>query len=222
MKMFSNAVKILSAIVLLIASTSSYALPTLGFGGNLQYDTTGFFPADLNITGNVNASSGLSITPELATSSFSLFADFLFETFVAGATTTGTFGTTPILPDLLVTDNGGAGGALRTLLTGNVETLELVGPNGFNLGSMSGSVLLGTGGILNEEFGGAGTLVAFSFNLTTVFGEGMFNNSFAGIVNGAIIGVEPPSVIVPEPMPLLLLSIGLIGITLTRRIYKRG
>lgn len=214
MKMISNATKSLFAIALLVASTSSYAIPTLGFGGNLAYDTSGFFPADLNITGNVNGSADLSIVPDLATSSFSLFADFLFETFVAGQTTTGTFGTTPILPDLLVTDNGGAGGSLRTLMTGNVQTLELVGPNGFNLGTMSGSVLL-NGGILAAEFGGAGALVAFSFNMSTVFGENMFANNFAGIVNGAITGV-------PEPMPLALLSIGLIGITLTRRFYKRG
>lgn len=218
MKPFSSAIKSLCAIGLLLASMNSYAIPTLGFGANLQYDTSGFFPEDLNITGNVNGSTDLSIAPDLATSSFSLFADFLSETFVAGETTTGTFGTTPILPDMLVTDNGGTGGTLRTLMTGNVQTLELVGPNGFNLGSMSGSVLL-NGGMLAAEFGGAGTLVAFTLNMSTVFGENMFANSFTGIVNGSITGKEIP---VPEPMPLALLSIGLIGISLTRRKHKRG
>jgi len=214
MRTHSHAIKALFAIGLLIASTSSHAIPTLGFGGNLQYDTTGSFPADLNITGNLNGSTDLSLTPDLATSSFSLFADFLFETYVPGDTTTGTFGTTPILPDLLVTDNGGSGGSLRTLLTGNVDSLDLVGPNGANLATLSGSLLL-NGGLLAAEFGEAGTLVSFTFNMSTVFGENMFANNFTGIANGAITGV-------PEPMPLALLSIGLIVITLTRRIHKRG
>jgi|GEM_PF-3090137 len=216
MKPFSCTARILLAIFVLAASGNVFAVPTIGFGANLQYDTSGLFPADLNVTGNLNGSTDLSITPDLATSSFSLFAEYLGVATDAD-TTTGIFGTTPILPDMLVTDNGGTGGALRTLLTGNVETLEMVGPNGFNLGTMTGTVKLGAGGILNDEFGGAGTLVAFSFNLSTVFGADMFDNNFAGIVNGSLTGVP-----VPEPVPLALLSIGLIGITISRRMFGRG
>jgi hypothetical protein len=112
-------------------------------------------------------------------------------------------------------DDGGANSATRILLTGEVTTVQLFGPNGFNLGTLDGQLAI-TGGLLAGDFGGAGAVTAFSFNLGTVFGANMFDSSFFGKANGFIEATP-----VPEPMPLALLSIGLIGITLSRRVYGR-
>ena len=213
MKIFSNAMKSLCAIGLLFASSVSFAIPTLNFGGNIIYDTTGFFPSDLAITGTLSNSQDLSISPDFGTSSVSLFADLLSVSSDA-FTTTGTFGTSAVT-DLLIMDDGGALGATRILLTGEVNTVQLVGPNGFNLGSLVGQLAI-SGGLLAGDFGGAGALTAFNFNLDTVFSTDMFDANFAGKTNGFIEATS-----VPEPMPLALLSIGLIGITLSRKAYRR-
>ena len=213
MKRILQVLKAVIAIGLLAVSNYALAVPTLNFGGDIFYDTTGFFPADLNITGNINGFEDLSLTPDLATSSVSLFADFISvapDTF----TTTGSFGTTALLNDLLIEDTGGAGGSTRTLLTGAVGAIELTGPNGFNIGNLTGTLLL-NGGLLADEFGGVGALIAFNFNLDTVFGSDMFNDNFTGKTNGFIEGS------VPGPMPLALFCIGLLGMSLARKIIVR-
>jgi hypothetical protein len=215
MNTFSRIIKTILTVGLLAASSASFAIPTLNFGATLNYDTTGFLPADLNITGSLTGFQDITLAPQpdLATSSFSLFADLLSvasDTY----TTTGTFGTAGVGNDLLIMDSS----STRTLLTGTVQSMLFSGPNGFNLGNMTGSILL-TGGLLDTQFGGAGALVAFNFNLSTVFGSTMFDTSFSGVSNGSIEGTPTP---VPEPMPLALLSLGLIGITLTRKVCKRS
>ena len=225
MKTFSCAIKSLFTAGLLAVSSPGFAVPTLNFTGNLIYDGTGTYgyPSDLSITGVLTGFQDLSITtpPDVTTTinsgstSFSLFADFVSETSNA-FTTTGTFGTSAVT-DLLITDNLGTGGTSRTLLTGSVITMDLIGPNGFNLGNMSGSLQL-DGGALLGDFGGAGALIAFNYNLDTIFGSGMFSTFFTGESNGSI---EGEFVTVPEPLPLALLSLGLIAISLTRRIYKQ-
>jgi hypothetical protein len=225
MKTFSRAIKSLFTAGLLAVSSLSFAVPTLNFTGDLFYDGTGSygFPTDLNITGVLTGFQDLSITPapDVTTSinsgstSFALFAHFVSETSNA-FTTTGTFGTSSVT-DLLITDNLGTGGTTRTLLTGNVITMSLIGPNGFNLGNMSGSLQL-DGGALLDDFGGTGALIAFNYNLDTIFGSGMFSTFFTGVSNGSI---EGEFVTVPEPLPLALLSLGLIVISLARRIYKQ-
>ena len=209
MKTFSNAVTSLLAVGLLVASSASFAIPTLKFGGNISYTTNITSPADLNISGVlIPGFQDLSIAPDLATSSLILSADFISASSTGG-NTTGLFGTTPA-NDLLISDNFG----LNTLLTGDVDSLMLTGREGTNLGILVGTIEI-TGGLLAGDFGGMGSLFAINFNLDTMFAPAMFDSDFFGITNGSITQT------VPEPMPLVLLSIGLIGITLTRKVCQR-
>ena len=210
MKTFSIAIKSLLTVGLLVASSASFAIPTLKFGGNISYTTGIMSPADLNISGVlIPGYTDLSITPDLASSSVILSADFLSASSADG-NTTGLFGTTPA-NDLLISDNYG----LNTLLTGDVNSLMLTGREDTNLGILVGTIEI-TGGLLADDFGGLGSLFSINFNLDTLFAPDMFDSNFFGITNGSITSAE-----IPEPMPLALLSIGLIGMTLTRKIYKR-
>jgi len=209
MKTFLNAISSLLAVGLLVASSASFAIPTLKFGGNISYTTDILSPADLNISGVlIPGFQDLSIAPDLATSSVILSADFVSASSADG-NTTGLFGTTPA-NDLLISDNFG----LNTLLTGDVDSLMLTGREGTNLGILVGTIEI-TGGLLAGDFGGMGSLFAINFNLDTMFAPNMFDSDFFGITNGSITQT------VPEPMPLVLLSIGLIGITLTRKVCQR-
>ena len=209
MKTFLNAISSLLAVGLLVASSASFAIPTLKFGGNISYTTNITSPADLNISGVlIPGFQDLSIAPDLATSSVILSADFVSASSADG-NTTGLFGTTPV-NDLLISDNFG----LNTLLTGDVNSLMLTGREGTNLGILVGTIEI-TGGLLAGDFGGVGSLFAINFNLDTMFAPYMFDSDFFGITNGSITQT------VPEPMPLVLLSIGLIGITLTRKVCQR-
>ena len=209
MKTFLNAISSLLAVGLLVASSASFAIPTLKFGGNISYTTNITSPADLNISGVlIPGFQDLSIAPDLATSSVILSADFVSASSADG-NTTGLFGTTPA-NDLLISDNFG----LNTLLTGDVNSLMLTGREGTNLGILVGTIEI-TGGLLAGDFGGMGSLFAINFNLDTMFAPNMFDSDFFGITNGSITQT------VPEPMPLVLLSIGLIGITLTRKVCQR-
>jgi len=211
MKKISQTVSLFFAIGLLFASSSCFAIPTLKYGGSIFYDAAGLAPADLNISGVlIPGYTDLSYSPDLATSSVILSADFLSASS-DGSYTTGLFGTTPA-NDLLISDTFG----INTLLTGNISTLLLTGREGTNLGILAGTINI-TGGLLAGDFGGVGSLFAINFNLDTVFNPDMFNSDFFGITNGSITKVE-----VPEPMPLALLSIGLLGMTMTRKFYKRG
>ncbi len=210
MKTFSQKISTLFAIGLLFVSCSSFAIPTLKFGGSILYTTNALSPADLNISGAlIPGYTDLSTAPNLATSSVILSADFLSASS-DGTYTTGLFGTTPA-NDLLISDNFG----LNTLLTGDISTLLLTGREGSNLGVLAGTLNI-TGGSLAGDFGGVGSLFAINFNLDTVFEPSMFDSDFFGITNGSIAKVD-----VPEPMPLVLLSIGLLGMTLTRRFHQQ-
>lgn len=220
MKLFSYGFKLLFAIALLQISINSYAVPTLNFGGGFAYtaDPGNINPVDLSLTGSLlpGPLEGLSVTPDIATSSVSLLANFLSSQSTAD-TTTGIFGTTAFT-DLWISDNSGA----RNLLSGNITTLTMSGshpdPVNFipgNIGVLEGTLEI-NGGVLAGDFGGNGSLFAFTFNIDgTVFNPAMFEGNFNSFANGLIEAVAP------EPMPLVLLSIGLIGIALSRKAYKQ-
>ena len=209
-KTIFRTMKTMIAIGLLVASSSCFAIPMLTYAGSIFYDAAGLAPADLNVSGVlIPGSTDLSYSPDLATSSVILSADFLSASS-DGSYTTGLFGTTPV-NDLLISDAFGT----NTLLTGNISTLLLTGLEGTNLGILAGTISI-TGGLLAGDFGGVGSLFAINFNLDTLFNPDMFNSDFFGITNGSLTQAA-----VPLPMPLGLLSIGLFGI-MAQRLYKRG
>ena len=213
MKKLSQTVSIFFAIGLLFTSSSSFAIPTLGFGGSITYtaDVDASNPVDLDIFGRLLPGADLSYEPDLASSTVMLSADFLSASS-DGTYTTGLFGTTPAANDLLISDTWGS----NALLTGNVSTLLLTGKEGGFSGLLQGTINI-TGGLLADDFGGVGSLFAINFILDATFNPDMFNSDFFGVTNGSITKVE-----VPEPMPIALLSIGLLGMTITRKFYRRG
>ena len=210
MKTYSKIIRSLLTIGLLVVSSSSIAIPTLKFGGNISYSTNILSPADLNISGVlIPGYTDLSISPDLATSSVILSADFMSSSSADGYTT-GLFGTTPA-NDLLISDNFG----LNTLLTGNIDSLLLTGREGTNLGILAGTLEI-TGGLLAGNFGGTGSLFAINFNLDTIFAPDMFYTYFSGELMVRLL------VPVFQNQPFWAAGFCSSGIIWTRRFYKRG
>lgn len=196
---------------LLFISTSCFAIPMLTFGGNIFYTADESAPADLNVSATLlPGNAGLSVTPDLATSSVILLAD-LQSASSDGAYTTGRFGNTPD-NDLQISD------ASHTinLLTGDVSTLVLTGREATNLGILAGTINI-TGGLLADDFGGIGSLFSISFNLDTLFNPDMFNSDFSGFANGSITSAE-----LLEPMILALFITGLLGMKAVRVFCRRN
>ncbi len=182
-------------VALALVASSAYAIPTLFFDGDIS-----FRGGLLNVDSVLTATQDISSAPELIGSSFDFTALLTSIDTSSSFLTIGNFGTTGGT-DLTVTDGNNI-----ELLTGNFESLQMRGGNGFNIGLVTG-VINSTGGTLEEQFG-IGNLIAFEFNLSTTFSAEMFNSLFTGDIGGRVIGEE--NIAVPEPTPLALLALGLM------------
>ena len=219
MKPFLQNIRSQLAVVFLLTSTNCLAIPTLEYSGFMEYfaDPDNSDPADLGIVGTLVPPDPIDISlgVDLNSSFVSMGANFLSATSTADETT-ATFGTTSFT-DIEIKD-GFATASERLLLTANIDTLTMTGNNGSFIGALEGTVSI-TGGLLATDFGGVGSLLGLSFNFEPgvgifPFGPDLFNSNFSGSARGSIKGV-------PEPAPLALLSVGLLGIVLTRKIYRR-
>ena len=182
-------------VTLALVASSAYAVPTLFFDGDISYRG-----GLLNVDSVLTATQDVAPAPELVDSIFDFTAELTSVDASSSFLTIGNFGTT-VDTDLTVTDGNGI-----ELLTGNFESLEMKGVNGFGIGLVT-AVINSTGGSLEDEFG-IGNLIAFEFNLSTSFSASMFDGFFAGDIDGRLLGEE--KIGVPEPTPLALLALGLI------------
>jgi len=177
-----------------IAGTAS-AYPMLAFDGDMFYDN-GMFGIQGGLTGAYETSSA----PVLAGSTFQLNA--LLDSNVTTADfTVGDFIGIDGISDIAI-----YGGDSTLLLEGELSALQMGGANGSDLGVLVGT-FSATGGSLMGDFATASDLFALELNLTTVFGLGMFEQSFSGLVDGSL--TSQSSVAVPEPGVLVLFALGL-------------
>lgn len=128
----------------------------------------------------------------------------------SGGLVTGNFGTDGVAgSDLVISDISG------TLLTGNFSYYQLNGLIGSNYGAGE-AVFLVTGGSLASLYtSGEGGIVHLEFNMTPVFSATSFAGNFSGSVKGDIAPVA-------EPISILLLGSGLLGLGVVGRKLKKA
>jgi hypothetical protein len=197
----------LAGIVLLGLASVAHAIPTLSFGGTVDYTaSTGL----LTLNGSLLSSNSIFPQPDFSTSSITL-STTLSSSFSYNGVTVGTFGAGTVS----ISDSTGS------LLTGAFNLAQMGGLDGGNQGSLS-LVFAPTGGSLLQYFSNPSDLFALTLNLSTLFGSTMFNYDFTGISNGNV--TSRSTVSEPGMVSLLIVGIGLLGISgwHRRRVTANG
>lgn len=187
-------------ILLVLATTSAQAIPTLAFhGGGFLSGGVEYTNATQTMQVDAELIGSLDVGPLIFTGSSLSFTANLDSTTTAaaGMVTFGHFSSSN-----LVITNGDA----TVLLEGSFNDLTVYGGNGLDFGVVNGT-FASTGGSLATEFG-LGTLFALELNLSTLFSNNIFLDDFTAEVNGQITG--EPAVTVPEPAMLALLGLGVL------------
>ena len=206
-----NRLKVYLAAGLLAVSSTAAAVPTLTFDGQLAFDPLSEI---LQITAKLTGAfgvTGVDLDPTSAT-------ELTLEAMLTGSSsfmgiTTGSFGTASANPDISITD-----ASMTELLTGNIDSMLMIGADGRPSGQLQG-YFAPTGGLLQGDFGDPSSVFALVLDLSIDFNSQMFTSSFNGIADGAVIGTEIsfPLAAVPEPSLLVLLGTGFLILFSSRR-----
>lgn len=200
-----NFIKTLGMALALIVQPV-YAVPTLFFDGDMSY---GASSGALSVVSVLTATQEINPSPELMGSSLT------FSTSLTGVNVSSSIRTIGLFSsgtgdNISVTD-----GDSNNLLFGEFTSLSIMGRNNRSSGRITGTMSATTG--LLESYFGEGQLIALVFNIDSVFSADMFDNSFAGNVDGRIVGQTLP---VPAPGIFTLFWFGLILMGI-KRIHAR-
>jgi len=192
---FSRIGRMLIGIVLLGMATAANAVPTLTFGGSIDYTASSGL---LTLNGTLFSSSSIFPTPDFSTSTIML-STTLTSTYNGSGVTIGTFGAGTIS----ISDSSGS------LLTGSFSLAQMGGLDGGNQGALS-LIFTPTGGSMLSYFSNPSDLFALTLNLSTLFGSNMFLFDFTGTGNG---NITSRSVSEPGMVSLLIVGLGLLGVS---------
>ena len=194
---FSRISRMIIATVLLGLTSVVQAVPTLTFGGTIDYTAS---TSTLTLSGALLGSQSIFPAPDFSTSSITLSTS-LTSSFSSSGVTVGTFGAGTID----ISDGSGS------LLTGDFSLAQMGGLDGGNQGALS-LVFAPTGGSLTSYFSNPSDLFALTLNLSTLFGTDMFKYNFSGIGNGNITS-RTTTVSEPGMVSLLVVGFGLLGLS---------
>ena len=200
-----NFIKNLGLALVLIAQPA-YALPTLFFDGDISYAASS---GELSVSSVLTATQEITPSLELAGSSLTFSASLSSVDVSSSFVTIGLFTGEPGDGISLID------GDSNNLLFGEFTSLSIMGRNNRSSGRITGTMSATTG--LLESYFGEGQLIALVFNIDSVFSADMFDNSFAGNVDGRIVGQTLP---VPAPGIFTLFWFGLILMGI-KRIHAR-
>jgi hypothetical protein len=199
---------LLISAVLLGFSSVTHAIPTLTFSGDITYDSTSGI---LSLDGALTGSQEIIPAPDFSSSSISLSTTFV-DSVSASGVTVGNFGAGSLTIDDMTTGSD-------FLLTGDFAAAQMGGADGADQGVLT-LVFSPTSGTLMSYFSDPSDLFALTLNLSSLFGEGMFDSSFDGFGNGNITSRK--EVYEPGVLSLLVLGVGLIGISGWHRRKQLG